>query len=105
MPPRMRERNHDPRERTPGARAGAHLRRARLVIGQLRDDAQESGEPFHVADLALDAAALDELWDGLDRIDSHFWNDVESRQQMMHRSENSPPGGRSTWWKFWSPDR
>ena len=31
-----------------------------------------SGEPFNVADFALDPAALDELWDGLDRIDTHF---------------------------------
>ena len=50
-------------ERTPAAYR-RDLHRARLVIGQLRDDALASGQPFQVADLALDAAALDELWDG-----------------------------------------
>ena len=32
------------------------LYRARLVIGQLRDEALASGDPFQVADLALDTA-------------------------------------------------
>ena len=41
-----------------------------------------SGKPFHVAGLSLDAAALDELWDGLDRVDTHFWEE-ESFQQYM----------------------
>ena len=44
----------------------------RLVIGQLRDDAMASGEPFQVADLALYAADLDELWSSLDRVDTYF---------------------------------
>ena len=44
-------------ERTPtGYRRD--LYRARLVIGQLRDEAMASGESFQVADLALDADAL-----------------------------------------------
>ena len=42
------------------------LYRARLVIAQMREEALASREPFQVADLALDDAALDELWDGLD---------------------------------------
>ena len=47
---------------------------ARQLIAVLRDRALESGEPLHVGDLAFDAAALDALWDGLDRLDSHFWH-------------------------------
>ena len=47
------------------------LCRARQVVGKLRDDAMESGDVFQVGDRALDAAALDALWDGLDRVDSH----------------------------------
>ena len=52
-------------ERTPAVYQ-RDLHQARLVIGQLRDEALTSGQPFQVADLALDAAALDDLWDGLD---------------------------------------
>ena len=33
------------------------------------------GESFQVADLALGAAILDELWDSRDRVDSHFWEE------------------------------
>ena len=68
-------------ERTPAAYR-RDLHRARLVIGQLRDEALASGEPFQVADLALDATALDELWDGLDRVDTHFWKDESFRRYM-----------------------
>ena len=58
-------------ERTPAA-FRRDLYRVRLVIGQLRDEVLASGKSFQVADLALDAAALNELWDGLDRVDTHF---------------------------------
>ena len=68
-------------ERTPVAYR-RDLHRARLVVGQLRDEALASGEPFQVADLALDATALDELWDGLDRVDTHFWKDEIFRRYM-----------------------
>ena len=68
-------------ERTPAAYR-RDLHRARLVVGQLRDEALASGEPFQVADLALDATALDELWDGLDRVDTHFWKDESFRRYM-----------------------
>ena len=44
------------------------LYRARQVVGKLRDDAMESGDVFQVGDRALDVAALDALWDGLDRV-------------------------------------
>ena len=84
-------------ERTPAAYR-RDLYRARLVIGQLRDEALASGEPFPAAGLALDAAALDELWDGLDRIDSHFWKEESFRRYMERRS---PAGTRHPWWKFW----
>ena len=59
-------------QRTPEAYR-RHLLLARQVIAQLRDQAMESYEPFHVGDLSLDAAALDALWDGLDRVDTCFW--------------------------------
>ena len=51
-------------ERTPAAHR-RDLLLARQVIAQLRDQAREADEPFHVGDLALDAAALDALWNGL----------------------------------------
>ena len=41
----------------------------------MRDVALVGGEPFNVADFALDSAALDELWDGLDPIDTHFYEE------------------------------
>ena len=56
---------------------------ARQVVGQLRDEARETGEPLQVGGHALDAAALDTLdtldaldalWDGLYRVDTHFWH-------------------------------
>ena len=69
---------------------------ARQVIGQLRDQALESGDTFHVGDRALDAAALDALWDGLGRVDSHFWQE-EGLEQVLrdpHTKDNrSAVGG------------
>ena len=87
-------------ERTPAAYQ-RDLQRARLVIGQMRDDALASGQPFQVADLALDAADLDELWDGLDRIDSHFWENESFRRYMESRSESPPAERQRPWWRFW----
>ena len=61
---------------------------ARQVIGRLRDEGLETGEPFQVGDRALDAAALDALWDGLDRVDSHFWHvaGTSARLQVRDRT-------------------
>ena len=61
---------------------------ARQVIGRLRDEGLETGEPFRVGDRALDAAALDALWDGLDRVDSHCWHvaGTSARLQVRDRS-------------------
>ena len=87
-------------ERTPAA-FRRDVYRARLVIGQLRDAALASGEPFQAADLALDAAALDELWDGLDRVDTHFWEEESYREYMERRSEGSLAHPQRSWWKFW----
>ena len=87
-------------ERSPAAyQRGLH--RARLVIGQLRDDALASGQPFQVADLTLDAAALDELWDGLDRVDTHFRKEESFRRYMESRSETPSAARQRSWWKFW----
>ena len=58
-------------QRTPAAYR-RDLQLARHVVAQLRDQALASGEPFQVGTLALDAAALDALWDSLDGGDSHF---------------------------------
>ena len=89
-------------ERTPAAyRRNLHL--ARQVIGQLRDDVLASGEPFHVGNLILDAAALDELWDGLDRVDTHFWKGESFRRYMESRAEVPPAARQRPWWKFWGP--
>ena len=81
-------------ERTPTAYQ-RDLHRARLVIGQLREDALDSWEPFHVGNLVLDAAALDELWDGLDRMDTHFWKEASFRQYMESRAGTALCGGAS----------
>ena len=69
-----------------------------------RDRSLASGEPFQVADLALDAAALDELWDGLDRVDSHFW-EMESlgRIRRDHAAQDPLPRPNA-WWKFWAKE-
>ena len=72
---------------------------ARQVIGQLRDQALESGDTFHVGDRALDAATLDALWDGLDRVDSHFWH-AEGLEQM-HRDPQHRGQPQRCWWRFW----
>ncbi len=90
-----------PHPERPPAAYRRDLHRARLVIGQLRDAALASGEPFQAADLALDAAALDELWDGLDRIDSRFWKDEEYRRYMDARAEIPTTDTKRPWWKFW----
>ena len=97
------ELHHEPRaetltpkpQRTPTAYQ-RDLRLARWVIAQLRDQALDSDEPFHVGDLAMDAAALDALWDGLDRVDSHFWH--EESMERVRRNAQERPARR--WWKF-----
>ena len=82
-------------ERTPAA-YWRDLLLARQVIAQLRDHALDSDEPFHVGDLTLEAAALDALWDGLDRVDSHFWH--EENMERIRRNARERPARR--WWKF-----
>ena len=70
------------------------------MIGQLWDQALGSGEAFQVGDRALDAAALDALWDGLDRVDSHFWQ-VEELDRIRRNAqlrERAP----DPWWKVWA---
>ena len=89
-------------ERTPAAYQ-RDLRLARRVIAQLRDQALDSDEPFHLGDRTLDAAALDALWDGLDRVDTHFWNEASFRQYMASRAKNRQTGTQRPWWRFWSP--
>ena len=49
------------------------------------------GESFQVADLALGAAILDELWDSRDRVDSHFWEEGNLRRYMECWEETVPP--------------
>ena len=63
---------------------------ARQVIGQLRDQALESGDVFHVGIRTFDAADLDVLWDGLDRVDSHFWH----LEEGLGGSSGGPGDGR-----------
>ena len=74
-------------QRTPAAYR-RDLLLPRQVVAQLRDQAMEADEPFRVEDLTLDAAALDALWDGLDRVDSHFWHvaGTSARLQVRDRS-------------------
>ena len=45
--------------------------------------------------------ALDELWDGLDRVDTHLWEEESFRRYMDSRSEIPPAGTKRSWWKFW----
>ena len=77
-------------ERTPEAYR-RDLYRARLVICQLRDEVMDSGEPFQVGGQALDAAAPDALWDGLNRVDTHFWH-----EESLEGSGATTPSPRST---------
>ena len=60
----------------------------RQVVAQLRDPAMEADEPLRVEDLTLDAAALDALWDGLDRVDSHFWHVAETSARLQVRDRS-----------------
>ena len=46
------------------------------------------GEPFQVGCHALDAADLDALWDGLYRVDTHFWR--EERLERIRRNDTQP---------------
>ena len=89
-------------KRTPEAYR-PNLLLARQVIAQLRDQAREAEDPFHVGDLDLDTAALDALWDGLDQEDSHFWENESFRRYMESRSESPPAERQRPWWKFWGP--
>ena len=83
-------------QRTPAAYR-RDLLRARQVVAQLREQALEADEPFHVGNLALDAAVLDEFWYGLDRIDSHFYH--EERMGRSRLEARKRPTRR--WWRFW----
>ena len=74
---------------------------ARLVTGQLRDQAMASREPLQAADLGLDSAALDALWHGLDRVDNHFWEEESFRRYLESREETLPAGTQRSWWRFW----
>ena len=71
---------------------------ARQVVGQLRDEARETGEPLQVGGHALDAAALDTLdalWDGLYRVDTHFWHALISGTRKVSNGSGattSSPG-------------
>ena len=60
------------------ARYRRDLAKAREILGFLMEQAQESGSPFvmerRMGTKSYDADDLDELWDGLDRVDSHFWH-------------------------------
>ena len=79
-------------QRTPAAyRRDLFL--ARQVVGQLRDEALETSTPFQVGNLTLDAAALDALWDGLDQVDSHFWQ-VELSSTTSLRAYPAPSTAR-----------
>ena len=76
---------------------------ARQVTGRLRDEALASGEPFHVGDLALDAASLDDCWDGLNQVDSHVWEveGIERRWKRSVASQGLPPRTKPCW-RVWA---
>ena len=71
---------------------------ARQVIAKLRDEAMETGTPFHVGNLALDT-----LWYGLDRIDTHFWHAESFHPHMESRTGTRPADRQRPWWQFWGP--
>ena len=48
-----------------------------------------------MGDRTFDTAGLDALWDGLDRVDSHFWH---MENAGMART---PTTRQRTWWRFW----
>ena len=65
----------------------------RQVIGQLRDQALECGDTFHIGNRALEA-----LWDGLERVDSHFWQG--RGLERMHRDPQHQGQPQHCWWRF-----
>ena len=65
---------------------------------RLRDEALETGELFQVGGRALDAV-LDALWDGLDRVDSHFREVEELDRIRRGASKEQRP---RPWWKVWA---
>ena len=60
----------------------------------------ERGAPFEAGSLALAlaAAALDELRDGLDRVDSLFW-EVEGLERRKRSAAIQVPTRTKSWWK------
>jgi hypothetical protein len=87
-------------QRTPTAyRRDLYL--TRQVVGKLRDEAMESGEAFQSGSLTLDAAAPDALWDGLDRVDSLFW-EVEGLERWKRSAASQEPPRTKSWWKVWA---
>ena len=88
-------------ERTPAAYQ-RDLHRARPVIAQLRDEALETGTPFHVGNLALDPAALDELWDGLDRGVTPTSGKRTASAATWSPGRKAPPAdAQRPWGRFW----
>ena len=84
--------NHGRTDLTGPQRTPAAYRRdlplPRQVVAQPRNRAMEADGPSRIKDLTLDAAGLDALWDGLDRVDSHFWHvaGTPARLQVRDRS-------------------
>ena len=75
--------------------------KAGRVVGQLRDEALASRGPFQAGSLTLDAAALNALWDGLDRVDSLFW-EVEGLERWKRSAASQEPPRIKSWWKVWA---
>jgi hypothetical protein len=68
---------------------------ARQAIGELRDQALESGAAFQVGPRALDAAALDGLWDGLDG-----WTPTSGRWRSWAVCAGVLPHRERPWWRL-----
>ena len=64
--------NHDCLRTSPRYRRD--LAQVREILAFLREQAQASDSPFVMGATRYDAADLDELGDGLDRLDTHFWH-------------------------------
>ena len=74
------------------------------ALSKLSDHFQSIHTPvsFQVGDRALDAAALNAIWDGLDRVDSHFWEVEELERWKRSAASQASPPRTKPWWKVWA---
>ena len=73
---------------------------ARQVIAQLRDQAMEADEAPPRRGPGPGRSRPRRLWDGLDRVDTHFWH-VDGLERLRHNAHTEGRRARR-WWRVWS---